>query len=155
MAEMADAETVKNGGQHPQAAVVAYVNTSAAVKAERYCCLFQRLKVVPPFRKKISFPIVTWAVTSRPNGENFISGLVCRTHHQVTVDGASGAKAHPEAKLLIHPECQPRFPLWPITSAHKAIVEQVGKMMLLLISSEQKWNYPWPKNAIRINVFIC
>ncbi|HHT48960.1 MAG TPA: quinolinate synthase NadA [Firmicutes bacterium] len=138
MAEMADAETVKEWrAKYPQAAVVAYVNTSAAVKAvSDICCTSSNaLKVVRSLSEEevIFLPDCNLggyiAAQIREKKFHLWPGF-CRTHHQVTVDEVHRVqKAHPEAKLLIHPECQPQVSaLADYVGSTKQIVEQVGKM---------------------------
>ena len=138
MADMADAETVREWKQkHPNAAVVAYVNTSAAVKAESdICCTSSNaLKVIRSLEEEeiIFLPdqnLGGYIAAQVPEKKFHLWPGFCRTHHRVTVEEVEKAKAaHPEAKVLIHPECRPEV------SAHadfvgstKQIIEQVGKI---------------------------
>lgn len=138
MAEMADAETVKEWRtKYPKAAVVAYVNTSAAVKAvSDICCTSSNaLKVVRslPHEEVIFLPdqnLGSYIAAQVPEKKFHLWPGFCRTHHQVTVEEVERVKkAHPEAKLLIHPECPPEVSaLADYVGSTKQIVEQVGKM---------------------------
>jgi quinolinate synthase len=100
--------------EHPQAVVVSYVNTTAAIKAESdYCCTSgNALKVVQsiPEDKEILFlPDVflgSWVqkVTGRKNMHIWMGE--CHVHaavHPSKID--EKMKEHPDAQLLIHPEC--------------------------------------------------
>ncbi|HEY8391440.1 MAG TPA: quinolinate synthase NadA [Capillibacterium sp.] len=138
MAEMADAETVKEWrAKYPKAAVVAYVNTSAAVKAESdICCTSSNaLRVVRslPQEEVIFLPdqnLGSYIAARVPEKKFHLWPGFCRTHHQVTVEEVKRVKeAHPEAKLLIHPECRPEVSaLADFVGSTKQIVEEVGKM---------------------------
>ncbi|HBR34891.1 MAG TPA: quinolinate synthase [Firmicutes bacterium] len=138
MADMADAETVKEWRiKYPRAAVVAYVNTSAAVKAESdICCTSSNaLKVVRslPEEEVIFLPdcnLGSYVAAQIPEKKFHLWPGFCRTHHQVTVEEVEKVKSvHPEAKLLVHPECR-----LEVTSradyvgSTKQIVEEVAKM---------------------------
>ena len=100
--------------EHPGAVVVSYVNTSAAIKAESdYCCTSgNALKIVQsiPEDKEILFlPDVflgSWVqkVTGRKNMHLWMGE--CHVHasiHPSKID--EKLKEHPDAELLIHPEC--------------------------------------------------
>ena len=100
--------------EHPQAVVVSYVNTSAEVKAESdYCCTSgNALKIVQsiPEDKEILFLpdqfLGSWVqkVTGRKNMHIWMGE--CHVHaavHPSAVD--EKLKEHPDAELLIHPEC--------------------------------------------------
>jgi quinolinate synthase len=100
--------------EHPQAVVVSYVNTSAEVKAESdYCCTSgNALKIVQsiPEDKEILFLpdqfLGSWVqkVTGRKNMHIWMGE--CHVHaavHPNTVE--EKLKEHPDAELLIHPEC--------------------------------------------------
>ncbi len=100
--------------EHPNAVVVSYVNTTAEIKAESdFCCTSgNALKVVQsiPEEKEILFlPDVflgSWVqkVTGRKNMHIWMGE--CHVHaavHPSKVD--EKMKEHPDAELLIHPEC--------------------------------------------------
>ena len=99
---------------HPDAVVVSYVNTTAEIKAETdYCCTSgNALKVVQaiPEDKEILFLpdqfLGSWVqkVTGRKNMHIWMGE--CHVHaaiHPITIDAK--LKEHPDAELLIHPEC--------------------------------------------------
>ncbi|KAB2953124.1 quinolinate synthase NadA [Heliorestis acidaminivorans] len=95
--------------------VVAYVNTSAAVKAESdICCTSSNaVKVVSslPQDKKILFipdrNLGDWI--SRKTGREMVMwDGYCNTHDRLTVEDVERAKSkYPEALFLAHPECRP------------------------------------------------
>ncbi|HHW11712.1 MAG TPA: quinolinate synthase NadA [Firmicutes bacterium] len=138
MADMADAETVKEWrAKYPRAAVVAYVNTSAAVKAvSDICCTSSNaVKVVRSLAEEeiIFLPdrnLGSYVASQVPEKKFHLWPGFCRTHHQVTVDEVEKVKrVHPEAKLLIHPECRPEVVAHAdFVGSTKQIVEQVAKM---------------------------
>ncbi len=99
--------------QHPGAAVVCYINSSAEVKAESdvVCTSANAVTVVRNLpQKKILF-------VPDKNLGNFVAKLVpekeiiswdgyCPIHHKITVEQVLKAKAeHPHAKVVVHPEC--------------------------------------------------
>lgn len=99
--------------EHPGAAVVCYINSSAEVKAESdaVCTSANAAEVVRNFpEKKILF-------VPDKNLANFVARLVpekeiiawdgyCPIHHKITVEQVMRAKAeHPNAKIIAHPEC--------------------------------------------------
>lgn len=100
--------------EHPDAVVVSYVNTTAEIKAESdYCCTSgNALKIVQsiPEDKEILFLpdqfLGSWCkkMTGRTNMHIWMGE--CHVHaavHPSKIDLMS--KQHPEAELLIHPEC--------------------------------------------------
>lgn len=100
--------------QHPGAVVVSYVNTTAAIKAESdYCCTSgNALKVVQsiPEDKEILFLpdmfLGSWVqkVTGRKNMHIWMGE--CHVHAAVHPSKIEEKiKEHPDAELLIHPEC--------------------------------------------------
>ena len=100
---------------HPGALVVTYVNSSADVKAESdVCCTSgNALKVVgaqPRDREIIFVPdksLGTW-VASKLGRELILWDGYCPTHHRITADFVRQARAeHPDAKVVVHPECTP------------------------------------------------
>jgi quinolinate synthase len=98
---------------HPDGLVVAYVNTSAAVKAEvDWCCTSGNavavIHALPPDRPVLFLPDfylgnylkkVTGRAMDVWMGE-------CHVHAGLTKDGLDRMRGeHPEAEFLIHPEC--------------------------------------------------
>lgn len=116
MADMADAsEVLKWRERYPQAAVVAYVNTSAAVKAvSDYCCTSANaVKLVKniPESEIIFLPdqnLGHYVATQVPEKTIHLWPGYCITHHQVNPEEVKTVKElHPDALVLIHPECRP------------------------------------------------
>ncbi len=101
--------------KHSDAAVVCYVNTSAAVKAESdICCTSANaIKVVNslPNQKIIFIPDKYLAayVASKTKGKQIIAWEgYCPTHEQITLADLLWAREeHPDAEILVHPECKP------------------------------------------------
>lgn len=99
----------------PDAAVVCYVNSSAAVKAESDICCTSSNAV----RIVRSLPQHTVVMLPDKNLADFVARAVpekrilpyagfCPTHHQLTVeDVAQARQALPDAPVLVHPECEP------------------------------------------------
>lgn len=116
MADMVDAEglaALKAG--HPGAVVVSYVNTTAAVKAlSDICCTSanaaQILRTIPADQEIIFTPdrnLGTWAAKQAGRQVILWPGF-CPTHALIEVAEVQAArKAHPGAKLVVHPECDP------------------------------------------------
>jgi len=117
MADMIDAESLKTlQAEHPQAVTLCYVNTSAEVKAHcDYCCTSgNALKMVQHILKShdeiIFVPDKYLAqYVSAQVGRNFITWEgFCPTHARILPEDILRArKLHPQAKLLVHPECTP------------------------------------------------
>lgn len=115
LADCITADQLRNWKQeHKDAVVVSYVNTSAEVKAESdYCCTSSNaVQVVEsiPLDKAILFlpDMFLGAYVKRVTGrENiFIWAGECHVHAGIApTDVASVLEAHPDAELLIHPEC--------------------------------------------------
>lgn len=115
MCEMAPVEAVrKRKAELPGVPVVAYVNTSADVKAEvDICCTSANaLKVVESVAgDRILFVpdknLGHWV--QRHTGKEIIlwEGH-CPTHQRILTQDVERLKAeHPKAKLMVHPECTP------------------------------------------------
>ena len=116
MADMAEAEAIRAWrAEHPGAVVVAYVNTTAAAKAETdICCTSANaekiLGSIPAERDVLLLP-------DRNLGRNIADRLgrridvwpgFCPVHNRVTAACAQAArKAHPGAEFLVHLECPP------------------------------------------------
>ncbi|MEN6621097.1 MAG: quinolinate synthase NadA [Smithella sp.] len=119
MADMIDAESLKElKAKHPQAVALCYVNTSAAVKAEcDYCCTSanaeKMVKYILTKHKEIIFVPDKYLATfvSSKAGCDFIywNGY-CPVHAAIIPEHILSARQqHPQAKVLVHPECSPEL----------------------------------------------
>lgn len=99
---------------HPRAAVVTYINSSAVVKSMSDVCVTSAnaVEVVNSLKQEeVIF-------TPDQNLAHFVAGKTdktiipwsgyCITHHRVSVEDVQRArKIHPEAVVIVHPECRP------------------------------------------------
>jgi quinolinate synthase len=103
--------------QHPGVPVVAYVNTSAAVKAESdICCTSSNVvKVVESLKEDtvICIPDRNLSAFAAKRTKKRIIAWdgFCNVHHvQLTMDDVKNARTeHPKALLVAHPECPPEI----------------------------------------------
>lgn len=116
MADMITAEELREfRAQHPDAAVVTYINSSSAVKAESDVIVTSSnaLKVVKNMpEKKILFcpdqNLGSYIAAQCPEKEFVLWQGYCPTHHAMQGQIAKAMKEkYPEAELLVHPECKP------------------------------------------------
>lgn len=115
MAEMLNAEQLRELKKKcPDHAVVAYINTTSELKAECDVCVTSAsaLDIVRGLdEKNILFVpdrnLGTWLAEQLPEKNFcFIDGC-CPIHTRLTAADVHTARAkHPEAKLLVHPECK-------------------------------------------------
>ncbi|MEE3274199.1 MAG: quinolinate synthase NadA [Acidobacteriota bacterium] len=99
--------------EHPGAAVVVYVNCSADVKAEAdYCCTsanaLRIVESIPADREILFAPDMFLGEYIREKTERTIHVWMgeCHVHAAIRpVDVDEQLAQHPEAELLIHPEC--------------------------------------------------
>lgn len=115
MADMVDARALREEkAKHPEAAVVCYVNSTAAVKAESdICCtsanavnvvnsLENREILFVPDKNLGAF------VAQHTDKKVWLWEGYCHVHHNIGKNEVKALKEkHPEAKFLAHPECQP------------------------------------------------
>ena len=116
MADMAQVDEVrKYRKEHPDEILVAYVNSTAAVKAQvDWCCTsgnVERVLNAIPADAKIMF------LPDRNLGANMTAKLgrpmslwsgCCPVHDRITLESIREARAaHPGAEVLVHPECRP------------------------------------------------
>lgn len=115
MAEMAEVdEVLKWREQYPRAAVVSYVNSTAAVKAvSDYCCTSANaVKLVQniPEQEIIFLPdqnLGRYVAGKVPRKKFHIWPGYCLTHQRITPEDVIVAKQHhPDAFVLVHPECR-------------------------------------------------
>ncbi|MBI4355486.1 MAG: quinolinate synthase NadA [Candidatus Omnitrophica bacterium] len=116
MSKMAAWEAVKAmKSQYPDAAVVAYVNCSAEVKAEAdICCTSANaVKVVSalPHKRIVFVPdrnLGHYVQRFVPDKEIILWKGFCPTHQRFTIDDLLQSKReHPDALFVAHPECRP------------------------------------------------
>lgn len=113
MADMIDAARLREfKAQHPGLPVVAYVNTSAEVKAESDICVTSAnaLKVVESLDADeiIFVPDKSLGsyVASKTSKKVILYPGYCPTHHRILAQDVLRAKMeHPNAIVLAHPEC--------------------------------------------------
>ncbi|MCG8401146.1 MAG: quinolinate synthase NadA [Firmicutes bacterium] len=116
MADMVTARELRAKKEEiPDAVVVCYVNTSAEVKAECdiACTSANAVQVVAslPADKPIIFvpdKNLGHYVSLKTGREMMSWEGYCHTHHLLTADGVRAVRTrHPDALLLVHPECRP------------------------------------------------
>ena len=117
MADMITAEELRTlKAKHPGAAVLCYVNTSAAVKADcDLCCTsanaVRMVQEVLKDEKEIIFvpdQYLADYVANQTGRELIIWQGYCPTHARILPENILEQKAlHPGAKVLVHPECPP------------------------------------------------
>jgi quinolinate synthase len=113
MADMITAEQLRTlKKEHPLAATVCYVNTTAEVKAESdICCTSSNaVQIVAslPQRDIIFVPDINLGryVESQTGKKMVLWPGYCIVHSRFSVEDVQKArKAHPEAELIVHPEC--------------------------------------------------
>jgi quinolinate synthase len=100
--------------KHPGAAVAAYINSSAAVKAESDICVTSAnaVRVIESLEadRVIFVPDCNLAhFVAQKTGKEIIPWHgYCVTHHRVFVEDIDRARrAHPGAPVIVHPECRP------------------------------------------------
>ncbi|MFW6006981.1 MAG: quinolinate synthase NadA [Halanaerobiales bacterium] len=115
MAAMVDVDSLKKKKkEYPEAKVVTYVNTTAAVKAESdICCTSSNaLEIV----EKVSSDQILFVpdknlgnyVSERTDKEIITWDGYCNTHNRVQPEEVKKVKEkHPDFPVLVHPECDP------------------------------------------------
>jgi quinolinate synthase len=115
MADMIDVDSLRQWKErYPGAAVVTYINSSAAVKAESdICCTSANAaRVVEAVdAKQILFVpdrnLGMW-VAAQTKKEIIVYPGFCITHFRVKPEHIQSARfAHPNAIVIVHPECRP------------------------------------------------
>ena len=115
LADMIDVEKLRQWKErYLEAVVVAYVNTTAAIKAESdFCCTsangIEVVNAVP--RDEILFipdQNLGHYVSTKTGKKIILYPGFCNTHAKVTTEEVRLAKQrYPQAKVLVHPECRP------------------------------------------------
>lgn len=118
MADMVDEQALREWkAEHPGVAVVCYINSSAAVKAEcDICCTSSNAVAVIRSldAEEILFVpdqnLGQYVARQVPEKRIHLWPGYCITHHRVTSKDVEAARrAHPDALLLAHPETQPEI----------------------------------------------
>ncbi len=116
MAEQMDVELIEElKASNKEYAVVAYINTTAELKTICDVCVTSSsaVKIVSsmPENNILFIPDInlgTYIKNQLPNKNIKLVHGGCPTHAKITVNEAKKAvKAHPDAELLVHPECLP------------------------------------------------
>jgi quinolinate synthase len=115
LASTIDADQLRTWkAEHPGAVVVAYVNTTADVKAESdYCCTsgnaVEVIDAIPADRDILFLPdMFLGAHVRRMSGRDNIHVWMGECHVHAGIDPENirlQRQLHPEAEFLIHPEC--------------------------------------------------
>lgn len=100
--------------EHPNAAVVCYINSTAATKAVSDICVTSSnaLKIVGTLENDeiIFIPdrnLGTYVASHYPEKKFYLMQGWCPVHHNLTAEALRKAKqAHPDALVAIHPEAQ-------------------------------------------------
>ena len=106
-------ELEKAKAEHPNAAVVCYINSTAEIKAlSDVCCTSANAVAVvdsiPKDRKVLFIPdqsLGSW-VAKQLGRELILWPGYCPTHHRILREHVAAARrVHPDAELVVHPEC--------------------------------------------------
>lgn len=111
MASVEDIERVRR--EYDDVAVVCYINSTTELKAHSDVCVTSAnaLKIVKKLSNKNIFFIPdqhlgSYIAAKVPEKHFIFNNGFCPVHQKFDVENIKGAKAaHPEAKLLVHPEC--------------------------------------------------
>ena len=115
MAEMITTEDLKLWKQrYPGASVVSYVNSTAEIKAESYSCCTSAngIKVVNsvPNDEILFVPDQNLGhyIATHTDKKMILYPGYCYVHHRINAKQVKKARElHPEASLIVHPECRP------------------------------------------------
>ena len=115
LADMIDVDSLREWKErYPQAAVVAYVNTTAAIKAESdICCTSANgAEVVNaiPDEEILFIPDrnLGYYVSRKTDKKIVLYPGFCAIHDNLIVEEVKAARQrYPEARVLVHPECRP------------------------------------------------
>ncbi len=128
--------------KYPNAAVVGYVNTSAATKAKLDYCVTSAnavniVKKIP--NKEIIFlpdkNLGLWVQKNVKDKEIIIHNGRCYVHHKFTKEDVINARvAHPDAKIVVHPEC-----LSEVTELADEVASTSGMIKYVKESSAKKF----------------
>ena len=159
MADMVTAESLREKKkQYPDAAVVCYINSTAEVKAESdVCCTSSNaVKIVRAMpQKRILFVpdqnLGNYVSKQVPEKQFIFWSGFCVTHHRIKPEDVIKAKQlHPDAILLIHPECRPEVvELADFVGSTKQIIDfaAASKAEKFIIGTEMGIMYKLKKDS--------
>jgi len=137
MADMVTAEALREEKlRHPGAAVVCYINSTAEVKAESdVCCTSSNaVKVIKSIEQHeiIFVPdknLGHYVAQMVPEKQIFLWNGFCVTHNKIKTSEVAKIKVlHPDALLLVHPECTPEVvAMADFTGSTKQIIDYANK----------------------------
>jgi len=115
LADMINVDDLRQWKQrHPKASVVSYVNSSAEVKAESdICCTSANgVKVVESVANNdilfVPDQNLGHYISTQTKKNIILYPGFCYVHHRIKPEQVRMAKRlHPDAKVLVHPECRP------------------------------------------------
>ncbi len=137
MAHMAKvSKVVEVREKYPDVAVVCYVNSTAEIKAHSDVCVTSSnaLKIVQALPNKHIYFIPDenlgrFIAAQCPDKEFIFNDGHCHVHSQLSADMLKKAKkTHPNAKVLVHPECKPEITeLADYAGSTSGIIEMAGE----------------------------
>ncbi len=167
MADMAGAEALREKkALYPDAAVVCYVNSSAEVKAESdICCTSSNalnvVRSIPAEKPIIFVPDKNLGayIQSQTGREMILWDGYCPVHHAVSWAEVEKQRAlHPEALVVVHPECPPE-----VTRKADAVHSTAGILEYIkgsekkefIIGTEEGFIYTLQKNCPGKNFYLA
>ena len=142
-------------GRYPEAAVVAYVNTTAAIKAESdICCTSANgAEVVNaiPDEEILFIPDKNLGhyVSTKTDKKLILYPGFCATHDNLSVEEVRAARQrYPQAKVLVHPECRPEvieLADAALSTSQMLRYAKGGNAKIFLIGTEEGMLYPLRK----------
>ncbi len=159
MAEMVDIDELKEyKDDNPDTAIVSYVNTNVETKAlSDICCTSSNaVKIVE------SLPERDVMFTPDKNLGDYIKRFVdkknieiwegyCRTHDKISPDDVKKTmERHPEAEVVVHPECRPEvIDLADFTESTAGILRRAkeSRVEKMIIGTEKEMGYRLRKEA--------
>lgn len=159
MAEQLDREFVLQMRKKlPDYTVAAYINTTAELKTVCDICVTSSsaVKIIReiPAQKILFIPdcnLGDWVKQQVPEKEIKLLHGGCPTHMRVTVQEVEAARAaHPNAKLLVHPECRP-----DVTALSDYAGSTTGIMKYAQESSEKEFIIGTENSIVQHLQHIC
>jgi len=156
LANTIDAPTLREWRKrYPKAGVVAYVNTSAAVKAESdICCTSANgAEVVNalPHQEVLFIPDKNLGhfVATKTDKKVILYPGFCPVHDNLTAGEVEAARQrYPQAKVLVHPECRPgviRLADAALSTSQMLRYARESTARVFLIGTEEGMLYPLTK----------